>query len=896
MTTTLSTRRTLLAVVGVVALVATLLLVARAPSSGPELAAPGNHATVSAEDSANGPVAMGNGVFMGGALKHDTSRDLRSIPGDPVRALPADEEKDEDGEGDGADAPHAADTVVQSQLASPAMPSTSKNFEGIGFPGVACNCAPPDTNGEVGLTQYVQIVNEGYQVWDKSTGASVLGPVGITTIWNGFGGVCQSNGDGDPVVLYDQLANRWLVSQFAGASVPTDECIAISTTSDATGAYYRYDFHLGSNFFDYPHLSVWPDGYYMSMNVYNSTGTSFIGPQPFVFDRAKMLLGQAATFQTTGNLGSSIDPILPADLDGSTLPPANAPATFVRWPGAGAYQTYHYHADWTTPGNSTFTTFASPVAAGFTELCPLTRSCVPQLGSSSNLDAIADRLMFRLTYRNFGDHESVVGNFTVNSGGVAGIRWFELRGVTVGPETVYQQSTYQPDSTWRWMGSAAMDRNGNIAIGFSASSSSIYPQLRYAGRLAGDPLGTLAQGEATLFSGTGSQTGTSNRWGDYADLTVDPVDDCTFWFTSEYYSVTSQFNWRTRIGAFTMPGCGSSPTTGSITGHVTDSTTHAAISGATVTISSGPSTTTDAAGAYLFSNLNPAGYSLAASAGGHTTSGPAAVTVTAGATTTQDFALVSTTGWISGHVRDSATSATISGATVSISGGGSTTTDSAGAYTLSGVAPGTYSVTASKTGYAPNTISGVSVSAGVVTTQDIALTPNPTGSTNWFYATSSAAGAGGDGNGYEGSRSSLLGVPNGSFATDGSSGTANSTSCTSTARDKEIASYTVPSVGSTILGIQVRLAAKVSSTKNVPRICIQLSWDGGTSWTTGKTTANLKTTLTTYNLGSTADLWGHAWTASQLTSANFRVRIIDLANSTTRTFSLDYVGVNVTYQ
>jgi hypothetical protein len=164
--------------------------------------------------------------------------------------------------------------------------------------------------------------------------------------------------------------------------------------------------------------------------------------------------------------------------------------------------------------------------------------------------------MFRLAYRNFGDHESVVGNYTVSSGSVAGIRWFELQNVTAGPVTKFQESTYQPDSTWRWMGSAAMDGAGNIALGYSASSGTIFPQIRYAGRLATDPLNTLAQGEGTLFAGTGSQTGTNSRWGDYSDLTVDPVDDCTFWYTNEYYTTTTSFNWRTRIGSFKFPGCG----------------------------------------------------------------------------------------------------------------------------------------------------------------------------------------------------------------------------------------------------------------------------------------------------------------------------------------------------
>ena len=503
-------------------------------------------------------------ITTGASIRNDTSPPLREMKQKPLDFRPEREANPN------PRIPHfhkdAPDRVVQkapttTELATANMPSALQNFNGIQYPGVACNCAPPDTNGEVGATQYVQTVNEGFQVFDKNTGASLLGPSGISTIWQGFGGVCESNGSGDPVVLYDQLADRWIVSQFAGSSVPTDECVAVSATSDATGAYHRYDFHLGSNFFDYPHLSVWPDGYYMSMNVFNSLGTSYLGPQPFVFDRSKMLDGLPATFITPGITGGPLEETyLPADLDGSALPPPGAPATFIEWPGGGTYRIFHFHADFATPANSSFTLFASPPAAGFTQLCPLTRSCVPQLNTSSRLDAIADRLMFRLTYRNFGTHESVVGNYTVNSGSVAGIRWFELRNVTAGPVTVAQESTYQPDSTWRWMGSAAMDGDGNLAIGYSASSAAIFPELRYAGRLASDPLNVLAQGESLLFAGTGSQSGTSSRWGDYSSLTIDPIDDCTFWFTSEYYSTTSSFNWRTRIGSFRFPGCGGSPT------------------------------------------------------------------------------------------------------------------------------------------------------------------------------------------------------------------------------------------------------------------------------------------------------------------------------------------------
>jgi hypothetical protein len=466
------------------------------------------------------------------------------------------------------------DLIIQNRFASmlgllsPSIPKTILNFNGIPYPGVGCNCAPPDPNGAVGKTQYVQIVNEGYQVFDKSTGNSILGPNSISSIWTGFGGACEFGGRGDPVVLYDHLTDRWIISQFAsrtGFPPITDECVAVSTTSDATGTYNRYGFHLGSKFFDYPHLSVWPDAFYMSMNVFNSLGT-YLGPQPFGFDRAKMLAGMPANFITSaGPLGSNVDPFLPADLDGSTLPPAGAPNSFVGFPGNGKYNTYHFHVDFATPGNSTFTTFAKPAAAGFTQICPNTRACVPQkdVPASSELDAIGDRLMFRLAYRNFGDHESVVSNYTVRAGGVAGVRWFELRNVTSGPVTVFQESTYQPDTTWRWMGSAAMDKQGNLAIGFSASSFSIFPQIRYAGRKATDPPNTLAQGERHLFNGTGSQRRTGNRWGDYSGLSIDPVDDTTFWYTNEYYDSTSSFNWRTRVGNFKLNDASLAPVTGS---------------------------------------------------------------------------------------------------------------------------------------------------------------------------------------------------------------------------------------------------------------------------------------------------------------------------------------------
>jgi len=440
------------------------------------------------------------------------------------------------------------------------MPAPVLNFNGIAYPGVNCACFPPDTNGEVGATQYVQMVNQGIQVFDKTTGASIFGPVDIATIWSGFGGACEAFGFGDPVVVYDQLANRWVITQFASPTndVPiTDECVAVSTSSDATGSYYRYDFQLGANFYDYPKLGVWPDAYYMSMNVFNASGTAYLGPQPFAFNRAAMLTGDPATFISPGiTNGPSEDPYLPADLDGPNLPPTGVPDPFVEFPGSGRYKVYRFHVDWTTPGNSTFSLAGNPAAAPFTMLCASTANCVPQAGTTRGLDALADRLMFRAAYRNFGDHESLVGNFTVSSNSVAGIRWFELRNLTSGTPTLAQESTYQPDTTWRWMGSAAMDGVGDMALGYSASSAAINPQIRYAGRLANDPPNALAQGEAHLFDGAGSQTDNQFfRWGDYSDMTVDPTDDCTFWYTQEYYPVNALRSWSTRIGNFEFPGC-----------------------------------------------------------------------------------------------------------------------------------------------------------------------------------------------------------------------------------------------------------------------------------------------------------------------------------------------------
>src|SRR5215831_13157172 len=635
--------------------------------------------------------AMQPGMSVGHSIRNDTSPALRTMPQIKASPMAPQQALRNPSVTAGRKLENRPDPDVQSTMPKANMPSTILNFEGIDFPGVNCNCAPPDTNGEVGLTQYVQMVNTGLQVFDKSTGASLMGPISVESIWSGFGGLCENNGFGDIVVLYDQLANRWIVSEIAGIGFPTDECVAVSTGSDATGSFNRYDFNLGSNFFDYPKLGVWPDGYYLSMDVFNSSGTAFLGPQAFSFDRTAMLAGNPATF-IMGPLGSPSDNFYkPADLDGSIPPPAGAPNPVI---GVGVNQTwplYRFHVDFANPQNSTFTLGGTLIPDPYSLICG-GGACVPQLGGDP-LDTLGDREMFRSAYRNFGDHEALTGNMTVDAGnGVAGIRWFEINNATSGTPAFTQQGTYGPDSTYRWMGSLAMDHNGDMALGYSASDATINPQIRYTGRLVGDPPGTMGQGEAHLFDGTGSQVDTASRWGDYSDMTIDPVDDCTFWYTQEYYQTTSAFNWRTRIGNFKFPSCTPQPH-GTLEGTVSSGGNP--IAGATVTANPlGASTTTDATGHY--SLLIPTGdYQVTAHALGYNDLTQPA-TVTDGGDTVLDFALTAApSDPLDGTVRDSGGNP-IENATVTILGTPiqPATTDVNGHYSFASVPDGTYNVKA----------------------------------------------------------------------------------------------------------------------------------------------------------------------------------------------------------
>ena len=457
-----------------------------------------------------------------------------------------------------------SDPALQTSPSTSSAPTATNNILGVGngFSGpngtFTVNSAPPDTTGAVGPNHYVQVVNTDLAIYNKS-GAVVYGPVPTNTLWSGFGGTCQSTNDGDGIVKYDVTADRWVITQFANVASRTGpylQCVAVSTTPDPTGSYNRYSFSYTS-FPDYGKMGVWPDAYYMTFNMFGARTGAFQGAQSCAYDRSRMLVGQSATqqcFMTSPAYGG----VLPADLDGATPPPAGEPNTQIALGTTStSLATWRFHVDWTTPSNSTFTQGAGLAVAAYTQACN-GGTCIPQPGTTNQLDSLADRLMYRFVYRNFGDHESLVVNDSVNVGSTQGVRWYELR-LTGGPSaptpTVYQQGTYSPDGTSRWMGSLAMDRAGDIALGYSTSSSSVKPSIAYTGRLAGDPLNSMTQGEATLMAGSGSQTGTLTRWGDYSTMSVDPTDGCTFWYTSEYLPADGTFNWSTRIGSFTFPSC-----------------------------------------------------------------------------------------------------------------------------------------------------------------------------------------------------------------------------------------------------------------------------------------------------------------------------------------------------
>ncbi|MCU1352316.1 MAG: hypothetical protein JWM05_1525 [Acidimicrobiales bacterium] len=542
------------------------------PSVAPSPKAPEKKALTEREREAHGAGRTGlpftppkpgekvRGRTLTSAVKHDKSpQPLRNMKGVRGPKSGKDEGKVRD-----EILPHpkgsGKDPIVQpKRVNAPTTATVPTSFNGIGAAGYA----PPDTNMAVGPTAILQNVNVKIAVYNKS-GATVMAEKFTNAVFSGFGGPCETTNNGDGIVRYDRQAGRWLISQFAWTNLsagPWYECVAISTTGDPTGSYYRYAFQYGA-FPDYPKFGVWPDAYYVTYNMFTAA-SSFAGGAACALDRTRMLSGLSATqvcFSTSTSYGAP----LPADVDGTTQPPAGSPNPMVTLGLTSTSLAYwNFHVDFATPGNSTFTGPISLPVAAYTPVCG-GNTCIPQPAGGTALDSLADRVMNRLAYRNVAGHQSLVMTHSVVAGGSGGVRWYEFR-LSGGVLSVFQQSTWAPDSNFRWMGSAAMNTAGDIAMGYSVSSTSTMPSLRVTGRLAADPVNTMTQGEPSVIAGTGVQNGGLSRWGDYATVEVDPADDCTFWFTSEYIAATGSFNWSTRIASVSLAACTASGPTLTVT-------------------------------------------------------------------------------------------------------------------------------------------------------------------------------------------------------------------------------------------------------------------------------------------------------------------------------------------
>jgi hypothetical protein len=479
--------------------------------------------------------------------------------------------------------------AVKQSTQAAAMPTPIATFAGMNSTQSGCGCLPPDTHGDVGPNHYIQSVNSSIKIFDK-TGNPLNGTNG-TTYDSFFSALspttpCRNFNDGDGFVLYDQLADRWLVSDFAfhPGGTTNYQCIGVSKTSDpVAGGWWLYALQVDATnptwIGDYPKFGLWPDAYYLSVNLFDQITSAFEGVRVYALPRSAMINGTGApnpgavafTILPAG-LGDSYS-LVPATFRAGSAPPVGTPEYFmaVDSPATAdvvltAVKTWLFHVDFATPANSTFglgadrTPNGIVTVNGFVDAFTSTTLLVPQNGTTAMLDTLGDKLMTPLVYQNLGGAESLWASQTVNnnqnSTGPTAIRWyqFDVTGGTI-PATPVQQQTFNNggDGLWRFMPSIAVDAQGNMAIGYSVSSSTTEPAINYAGRLANDSLNSLAQGEALLIAGAGHQTSTSGRWGDYSALSIDPADDLTFWHTNEYYSATSSAGWNTRIGRFRFP-------------------------------------------------------------------------------------------------------------------------------------------------------------------------------------------------------------------------------------------------------------------------------------------------------------------------------------------------------
>lgn len=518
-----------------------------------------------------------------------------------------------------------------------AMPATTVNVAGISaataFALYGTRWTPPQPNGDIGVYNYVQAAGRLVQTYDRS-GNATYGAFKLSLLFSELGGACATNNDGEVQVMYDPLAQRWILTGIAlpgGVTPPYHLCVAVSKNWNPDGAFWVYDFVTpGNEYPESPRWGVWPDGYYMAMNQLLN-GVTADGSGVFAFDRLAMLDGSANASYQYVSLGLSAYPdsitgLLPSDFDGAIAPPAGRPNTFAQlvateWGDpADGLRLFDFHADFVVPANASFTerpeaTRLEPLDYAFDPTNPTNRRDIRQPGATDSqaLDSVSDRLLTRLQYRTNGSTESLVATHTVGAPPSTTIGTYRavvqvLQATRILPAGVFVPSQLlnqaPADTTSRWMGSAAADRAGNIAVGYSASSSAVYPSLWYTGRLTSDPAQTFGQGENSLTTGTGIQTTTSNQWGNLSSMTVDPEDDCTFWYTGEYYTAesqaTSSLGWLTRIAAFKFASC-TPRTKANLLGTVVDANSSLGISGAHVTTDDGFSTTTDGSGGYYLS-------------------------------------------------------------------------------------------------------------------------------------------------------------------------------------------------------------------------------------------------------------------------------------------------------
>jgi hypothetical protein len=443
---------------------------------------------------------------------------------------------------------------------------------------------PPDTDVAVGTTQVVSLDNTAFAVFDKTSGAVTAGPYNTNALWSALGAssICESENDGDGIVKFDQLAQRWLITQFAVGTSPFAECVAISQTSDATGSWNVFQFvpsPVNGYFPDYPKLAVWPNVYSMTFDMFNSSGTKYEAAGICGIDRIALLAGNSPTI-VCAQLASTDYALLPVDLDGSTYPASGAKALYIEQDSVNVPSTnlYMYRAAYNfTAGTVTVDPQVTIAVISYNSTtCSNTQKCVPQplhtgslpagetFVSESTLDTLAFHLMYRAAYRNFGSYESITLSSSVlpGTGSNTAQRWYEIR-TPYGTPTVHQQSTYSPDtSLYRWMGSIGQDHQGNMLMGYSGSSATVFPSVYVTGRLNTDTINTM-ESETQLLAGLNSQVnvtylGTTYpyayRWGDYTAMMLDP-NDCTFWYTGEYLKQAGEFNWSTRLFSLSFPSC-----------------------------------------------------------------------------------------------------------------------------------------------------------------------------------------------------------------------------------------------------------------------------------------------------------------------------------------------------